>query len=553
MTITILCVSILLQFLAAAHAMHLAARTRHVAFGALALAVLMMSVQRCFTLYNMLTFNYQVDPTSEILALIISILILIGLVGLIAVRNRHQSASPDCQADSDAPETGTKFGLAKTAIVLGLIVFVATAATGLFAYRASREVLLQSMSKRNLSLARALSNQIERYTSVDRAIESLESVNEIWDRIGGKFSQSYLCLMDARGNVLLNSADASAVGEYIGDLSINERRANGSRTLGSLVTAEQDWSGGFTSRNGEQQIVGIVTIPNREWLAAIHTPTAVIDKQVKAGVFPWVIGLSATTFLLLPLSLGLLYWSYSVSYLELRQSKRELHSTLKTERLLMRELDHRVRNNLASLISLLETGRKSTVSGNAQLDAARSRIQAMALVHSALSECKWRNLSLRTLITSIIRSEFLNQVSFEGSDVIISSTKAQAIGLVLNELTTNSRKYGALRSPTGHIAIRWDLCRDEDGNTQLVVSWGEVGGPPIQFEPKRGTGLSIVEGLIKYDMNGGTDLSFLREGVQHRFWIMIDDLPVPEISVKRGIQPQRRTMPAGDTAVSSAA
>jgi two-component sensor histidine kinase len=177
-------------------------------------------------------------------------------------------------------------------------------------------------------------------------------------------------------------------------------------------------------------------------------------------------------------------------------------------RLLIAELDHRVKNMLANVqaIAMRTFGRSpdaKTFSG---------RIAALASAHSLLSKTEGRGSSLRPLVEGalVAHGDVAGRVHIEGPDIFLTPKVTQRIALALHELTTNAAKYGALSSPSGSVRITWDSTNGSQ--SRLHLRWSEQGGPPVVAPNKRGFGSFLIDNL-GVDLDGVARLEFPPQGV----------------------------------------
>jgi PAS domain S-box-containing protein len=188
---------------------------------------------------------------------------------------------------------------------------------------------------------------------------------------------------------------------------------------------------------------------------------------------------------------------------KLRASLDELRLQGQREAVLRRELDHRVRNNLASLLGLLSVYQRSGQPAQDAGGALRSMVHAMADVHDLISRTAGRPVALGELIGRLA-IPYRGRVSAEGPAVAMEPARAGAMAMVLQELITNSGKHGALSAPTGRVATRWEA--EPDGS--IALWWEESGGPPASAPSARGAGLRLVEGFVRGDLRGDCRFDF---------------------------------------------
>jgi PAS domain S-box-containing protein len=213
------------------------------------------------------------------------------------------------------------------------------------------------------------------------------------------------------------------------------------------------------------------------------------------------------------------------------------------QRLLVRELDHRVKNVLASVATVAQRTREGGGSMDEFLQMFDGRIQSMANAHALLSRSQWQGVSLAELV----RSELAPCVRegsaiVEGPDVLLSAEATQAIAIVLHELVTNASKYGALSTPHGRITVRWDW---RGAREWLALEWIEADGPAVVVPTQTGYGTGAIRDLIPYELGGTVDLSFDAGGLCCR-------IELPSRCIGGGTQPAD-SVKASDSAPSPAA
>jgi PAS domain S-box-containing protein len=204
--------------------------------------------------------------------------------------------------------------------------------------------------------------------------------------------------------------------------------------------------------------------------------------------------------------------------------QEKLQESNRLQRLLLSELDHRVKNALSGLITMVDLTRERTTTVEAFGAAVARRVEAMARVHSMLSESRWSSLHIREVIGSMRPPESPGRLSLDGPDVLIPVRQATPLGMVIQELMSNSLKHGALASPGGRVEIRWEADGAErDGSrSELRIAWSESGGPPINGNPQLGLGTSLVEGFCRFELGGDVEFDFRPEGVRHRIRVLLD-------------------------------
>jgi PAS domain S-box-containing protein len=190
------------------------------------------------------------------------------------------------------------------------------------------------------------------------------------------------------------------------------------------------------------------------------------------------------------------------------------------QRVLVAELDHRVKNALATVNAVVSGTLHASGSAADFAAALVGRVQSMARAHSLLSLRRWRGISL----VELIRREFApyatrSNTEFNGPEILLGAEAGQAMAMVLHELVTNAAKHGALSSQSGRVLIRWDRQPHGSPRARLVVEWQEIDGPSVVAPTKSGYGTRIVRELIPYELGGSVDFAFATEGVRCRLEI----------------------------------
>ena len=202
----------------------------------------------------------------------------------------------------------------------------------------------------------------------------------------------------------------------------------------------------------------------------------------------------------------------------LQDMSEQLVESSDIQRRMFSELDHRVRNNLAGLSSLITLSRRGATDVDSFARSIGSRVHAMSVVHTLLSEEHWDPVSLEIMIRLLVPPGVTGKLEIEGTEEIhVPPHQATACGMVLQELMANSLKYGAW-SEGGTVQITWDKpVRDDDGRLEVTVHWRESGGPLLDGDVTAGTGTGLINGFVTSELKGTADLNFDPEGARHEF------------------------------------
>jgi len=180
--------------------------------------------------------------------------------------------------------------------------------------------------------------------------------------------------------------------------------------------------------------------------------------------------------------------------------------------ILMAELDHRVKNVLATVQSLaIQTARRTT-SLDAFLQNFAGRLKAMGSANELLTAARWRGAAIDHLCAAELGALAPGQTAWEGPELFLTPRAANALALGLHELAANAVKFGALSVETGRVDLRWT--RRKDGGFELT--WTESGGPTVTPPGRRGFGSTLLEQVTSRELNGETAIDYRPAGVQAR-------------------------------------
>ncbi len=215
------------------------------------------------------------------------------------------------------------------------------------------------------------------------------------------------------------------------------------------------------------------------------------------------------------------------------------------QELLIAELNHRVRNILnliKSLIAQSADGQSDIVSFT---NVIGGRVHALARAHDQITRENWSPASLHDLIqteTAAYLGAKRDRVVMVGPDAMLHPHAYSTVALVIHELLTNSAKYGALADSTGTVTVT--LERQSDG--QLQIGWQETGGPPVARPTRRGFGTTIIERSIPYELNGTSEIDYDPAGVRASFLLPSESI---DRFANRRVEHVAETPPAAVPAV----
>lgn len=178
--------------------------------------------------------------------------------------------------------------------------------------------------------------------------------------------------------------------------------------------------------------------------------------------------------------------------------------------LLVKEVDHRARNALAVVQSIVRLTRANAM--DKYVAKVEGRINALANAHALLSESRWEGADLHKLVEEELapyRDARAERINVSGSPVMLKPGTAQTIALVLHELATNAAKYGALSQMSGSVSLAWQYDRGA-----VTMQWEERGGPQVQQPVASGFGTKVIMVSVKQQLGGSATFEWLPEGLR---------------------------------------
>ncbi len=205
---------------------------------------------------------------------------------------------------------------------------------------------------------------------------------------------------------------------------------------------------------------------------------------------------------------------------EVQERTRSLQQSEAHQRVLMSELDHRVKNTVAAIMSMADQTMNSNPNFADFREAFMGRMMALARTHEALAKSKWAGANVEgiaQLALSPYQASENHPVSLSGPKVLLDSRAASSLCMALHELATNSVKYGSLSRESGVVMLQWNL-----DSTGVTLQWIERGGPEVTKPAKLGFGTNLLRGMIEHDLDGRVDMSYPREGLECLITIPVD-------------------------------
>lgn len=221
---------------------------------------------------------------------------------------------------------------------------------------------------------------------------------------------------------------------------------------------------------------------------------------------------------------------------------RERNRAQEQQALLIAELNHRVRNILNLIRSLVSQSQQDAVDVESFARIIGGRIASLASAHDNITKENWAPAPLATLFESEIEAYLTSQAdrfTLTGDQVLIAPEAYTVLALVVHELMTNSAKYGSLCDQSG--SVRVEVSRRANGD--LDIAWRERGGPPVQPPTRRGFGSTLIERSIPFELKGEAKLSFKLTGLEADFVIPARFVAVPPKDRQSADNEPRRAVP----------
>ena len=197
-------------------------------------------------------------------------------------------------------------------------------------------------------------------------------------------------------------------------------------------------------------------------------------------------------------------------------AERERAQAAERQRLLIAELNHRVKNILALINALVTRSQDCSDTLGSFVKGLSERIKALAFAHDQVMQSGSGQIG--HLIEAEIapyRKTITSAVNLDGPVVAVDPIALSALSLVLHEMVSNAAKYGALSISSGKLAVRWNV--DDIG--RCVIEWEEIGGPAVQAVSRVGFGTTLIDRLIPFELNGESEVLCDVSGVRARFVI----------------------------------
>jgi two-component sensor histidine kinase len=283
----------------------------------------------------------------------------------------------------------------------------------------------------------------------------------------------------------------------------NPEQTIGARASPTLYAAlfKQDEAKLITiSLEGVELITAFTRSPLTGWTVAAGIPTATIT-----GPLWRTLAITGSIGVVL-LGIGL---AFAVRMATQIARGEALHA------LLVNELNHRVKNTLATIQSIASQTLRNAPDPADARRKFEARLVALGRAHDALSEDKWQSADLREIVDGVLETyaaKDSRRLHVSGPPLQLPPRCALMMSMVLHELATNAAKYGALSDSRGEIFVDW-VAFDRDDREMLRLHWKEAGGPPVRPVERKGFGSTLIEQGIAGQLGGSAKLEFAAAGL----------------------------------------
>lgn len=208
------------------------------------------------------------------------------------------------------------------------------------------------------------------------------------------------------------------------------------------------------------------------------------------------------------------------------------------QKLMIDELNHRVKNTLATVQSIAIQTARSHADPRTFAEGFQARLMALSHTHDLLTRSHWEGAGLEAILQHETEAHGSHRVSVNGPHVALTPAAALSLGMIFHELATNAAKYGSLSAPDGRVLVDWTLADQTRPRLELV--WREINGPPVLRPDRKGFGSRLIERNVRHDLAGEVELDYADDGFVATFSIPLDRSKADEPGVRRPPRAGRR-------------
>jgi PAS domain S-box-containing protein len=183
------------------------------------------------------------------------------------------------------------------------------------------------------------------------------------------------------------------------------------------------------------------------------------------------------------------------------------------QQLLLDELNHRVKNTLATVQAIVGQTLRADRAPEDFAAHLQARLKALSQTHDALTGSRWQGAAMRAMLRTEFAPFAPERIDLVGEDVVLPPQSALPLGMVFHELATNAAKFGALSTDAGRVTVTWSLGETPQGSA-LTLDWVENGGPPVAAPARLGFGARLIERTLAGELGGSASLDYQVEGLR---------------------------------------
>ena len=190
------------------------------------------------------------------------------------------------------------------------------------------------------------------------------------------------------------------------------------------------------------------------------------------------------------------------------------------QKLMIDELNHRVKNTLATVQSIAMQTARSHIDPATFAEGFQARLLALSHTHDLLTRSHWEGADLGAILEHETAAHGSHRVTLNGPPVALEPAAALSLGMIFHELATNAAKYGALAAPDGRVLVDWAVANQV--KPLLTLGWREIDGPPVAPPERKGFGSRLIERNVRHDLAGEVKLDYANDGFSAEFSIPLD-------------------------------
>lgn len=190
------------------------------------------------------------------------------------------------------------------------------------------------------------------------------------------------------------------------------------------------------------------------------------------------------------------------------------------QKLMIDELNHRVKNTLATVQSIAMQTARSHADPATFAEGFQARLMALSHTHDLLTRSHWEGADLGAILKHETEAHGAHRVTLNGPPVALEPAAALSLGMIFHELATNAAKYGALTAPEGRVLVDWAVA--DQTRPVLTLTWCEIDGPAVAPPQRRGFGSRLIERNVRHDLAGEVKTDYANDGFSAEFSIPLD-------------------------------